>query len=54
MDYAHGDPRVRVRKALVWRRAPQTGPVTTIESQLPLLILLAFAAVAGIQMLLQG
>jgi hypothetical protein len=43
-----------VRKALTGRRAPQTGPVTTVESQLPVVILFAFAAVAAIQMLLQG
>jgi hypothetical protein len=54
MDYAHGDHPVRVRKALTGRRAPQTGPVTTVESQLPVVILFAFAAVAAIQMLLQG
>lgn len=54
MDYAHGDHAVRVRKALAARRTPQTGPVTTVESQLPLAILFAFAAVAAIQMLLQG
>jgi hypothetical protein len=55
MDYAHDDSRVRVRKALAIRRAtPQIGPAATIESQLPILILMAFAAVAAIQVLLQG
>jgi hypothetical protein len=54
MDYAHGDHPVRVRRALAGRRVPQTAPVITVESQLPLVILFAFAAVAAIQMLLQG
>jgi hypothetical protein len=54
MDYAHGDHAVRVRKALAGRRVPQTAPASTLESQLPLVILFAFAAVAAIQILLQG
>jgi hypothetical protein len=56
MDYVHGAPRVRPRQAprLLARRTPLTGPVDTLESHLPAVILLAFAAVAGIQMMLQG
>lgn len=60
MDYVHG-PRVRPRpsfrptgQALLARRLPQTGPVPTIENHLPAMFLLAFAAVAAIQMMLQG
>jgi hypothetical protein len=54
MDYAHGDPRAQVRKALAARREPQTRPMPTVENHLPMVILLAFAAVAAIQVLLQG
>jgi hypothetical protein len=56
MDYVHGDPRVRPRQSprLMVRQAPQTAPVATLEGQLPALFLLAFAAVAAIQVLLQG